>query len=154
MLIVTETPDCIFHFEDKKSKLTMKLHFGPKKKYQIQAKDSNQNIVIEFTCSKLFCKRLLRVIKDSNWIPLYNTSANVGNNSTTMDMNLKSHTPNFEVIFLPIKVITALWLPKLGRLSLSGSRSLCLIFLRLELFNQGQKIWQFVGQKNDVQNSY
>ena len=31
MLIVTETPDCIFHFEDKKSKLTMKLHFGPEK---------------------------------------------------------------------------------------------------------------------------
>ena len=32
MLIVTETPDCIFHFEDKKSKQIMKLHFGPKKK--------------------------------------------------------------------------------------------------------------------------
>ena len=38
MLIVTETPDCIFHFEDKKSKLTMKLHFGPEKKRSYSGK--------------------------------------------------------------------------------------------------------------------
>ena len=31
-LIMIEIPDYIFHFEDKKSKQIMKLHFGPKKK--------------------------------------------------------------------------------------------------------------------------
>ena len=32
MLIMIEILDCIFHFEDKKSKQIMKLRFGPKKK--------------------------------------------------------------------------------------------------------------------------
>ena len=70
-------------------------------------------------------------------MPLYKTRANVGNKGTTIDMNLKSHTPTFEVIFLPIKVITALGLPSLCSKSLLGPLDFCLIFLKFELFNYG-----------------
>ena len=72
-----------------------------------------KNVTKLLTCSKLCANRLLLVIKDSSCIPLYKTRAKVGKSGTTMDINLKSQTPTLEVIFRPIKVMTAFGLPNL-----------------------------------------
>ena len=41
-------------------------------------------------------------------MPLYKTRAKVGNNGTIIDVALNNCIPNFEVMFLPRKVIVAL----------------------------------------------